>query len=208
VRLLGPTAAIVILALGVGLITYGFQLWVPTNLEHLGFTAVNSDYLVRNAALLGLPLAVLAAVLYGFWSSKKTIVVFFALLALSLLGFVIAGNSLARDHGLLTALLVIPLAGISVVAAIVTVYASEVYPTRIRSRGTGLAAGVTKAGGVLIIAMVSVAATTPTIALTALIGAIPLVAGMAIFAVTGPETRRRPLEEISGEELALETRNA
>lgn len=100
----------------------------------------------------------------------------------------------------------IPLAGISVVAAIVTVYASEVYPTRIRSRGTGLAAGVTKAGGVLIIAMVAAAATTPAIALTALIGVIPLVAGMIVFAVTGRETRRRRLEEISLAELAVSHR--
>ena len=42
--------------------TYGFQLWIPTNLQHLGFTAVNSDYIVRNAALIGLPLTVVVAV--------------------------------------------------------------------------------------------------------------------------------------------------
>jgi putative MFS transporter len=194
---IGSTVAITVLALAVGLITYGFQLWIPTNLEHLGYTTVNSDYIVRNAALIGLPISVAAAAMYGFWSSKKTIVVFFGLLALALLGFVVAGNSVANDHVLLTALLAIPLAGVSLAAAIVTVYASEVYPTRVRSRGTGFAAGITKAGGVIIIAAVVATAATPSIALTAIIGAVPLVIGMLIFVVTGQETRDKPLEAIS-----------
>lgn len=199
----GPSAAIIILSLGIGLIAYGFQLWIPTNLEHLGYTAVKSDYIVRNAALLGLPLGLLATLLYGFWSSKKTIIVFFGLLTFALAGFVIAGNSVVHNHALLTALLVIPLAGITLVAAIVTVYASEVYPTRIRSHGTGLAAGITKAGGVLIIAMVVAAANTPSIVLTALIGAIPMAIGIAVFVLTGRETRQRRLEEISQSERSL-----
>lgn len=199
---LGPSVAIGILALGVGLITYGFQLWVPTNLEHLGYTAVNSDYIVRNAALIGLPISIVATAMYGFWSSRKTIIFFFALLAVALFGFVIAGNSVAHNHDLLTALLVIPLSGISLVAAIITVYASEVYPTRIRSRGTGFAAGVTKAGGVLIIALVVATTTTPSITLTAIIGAVPLLLGMLIFAVTSQETRDKRLEDITRAELA------
>lgn len=199
---LGASTVIAILALGVGLITYGFQLWIPTNLVHLGYTTVKSDYIVRNAALIGLPISLVATAMYGFWSSKKTIVVFFGLIAAALLGFVIAGNSVAHNHVLLTALLAVPLSGISLLAAIITVYASEVYPTRIRSRGTGLAAGITKAGGVLIIATVVAAASTPSIALTAMIGAIPLLLGMPIFAVISQETKNRRLEEISQAELA------
>ncbi|HEX6527786.1 MAG TPA: MFS transporter [Streptosporangiaceae bacterium] len=199
----GTSVAIIILAVGVGLITYGFQLWIPTNLQHLGFTTVNSDYIVRNAALIGLPISVVATALYGFWSSKKTIIAAFGLLALALCGFVIAGNSLAHDRVLLTALLVVPLSATSLVAAVATVYASEVYPTRIRSRGTGLAAGATKAGGVLIIALVVAATTTPSITFTALIGVVPVIIGIAAFAWTGRETRNRRLEDISLDEFAL-----
>jgi MFS transporter, putative metabolite:H+ symporter len=195
--LAGASGAITILAFGAGLIAYGFQLWIPTNLEHLGYTTVSSDYIVRNAALIGLPLSLAATAMYGYWSSRKTVVAVFAILALALFGFVIAGNSLARNHVLLTMLLVIPLSCVTLAGAVVTVYASEIYPTPIRSRGAGLVAGVTKAGGVLIIAMVVAAATTPSIAVTALVGAIPLVAGVAVFAWFGHETRRRPLEEIS-----------
>ncbi|HEY5411395.1 MAG TPA: MFS transporter, partial [Caulobacteraceae bacterium] len=107
------------------------------------------------------------------------------------------------NHALLLTLLVVPLSGIPLVGAIITVYASEVYPTGIRSRGTGLAAGVTKAGGVLIIALVVAATTTPSIALTAVIGAVPLLLGLAIFAWVGRETRNRRLEEISSAEFAV-----
>lgn len=190
--------AICILALGVGLITYGFQLWMPTNLQHLGYTAVNSDYLVRNAALIGLPISLAATIMYGFWSSKKTIIFFFGLLGIALLGFVIIGNSLAHDHALLIALLAVPLSGVSLVAALVTVYASEVYPTRMRSRGTGLIAGVTKAGGVAIIAAVVTASNTPSIALTAMAGIVPVALGILIFSIVGRETKNRRLEEIGG----------
>jgi len=199
----GTTLAVAILAIGAGLVTYGFQLWIPTNLQHLGFTAVNSDYIVRNAALIGLPLTVAVALLYGFWSSKNTIILLAGLTALALFGFVIAGNSLAHHHLLLSALLVVPLSGISSVAAVVLAYSSEIYPTRIRSRGAGLVAGMTKAGGVLIIALVVAATTIPSIAETALIGAIPLVVAMVAFALTGPQTHRRRLEEIVRGELAV-----
>lgn len=195
--LTGSTIALITLALGTGLVTYGFQLWIPTNLEHLGFTTVNSDYIVRNAALIGLPLAFAATLSYGFWSSKKTVIISFLLVAADLFLFVIKGNSLAGNRPLLTALLVIPLSGTTLVAAIATVYSSEIYPTRIRSRGTGLAAGATKTGGVLVIALVVAAATTPSIALTALLGAIPLVIGIVAFTFAGSETRSRRLEDIS-----------
>jgi MFS transporter, putative metabolite:H+ symporter len=201
--LIGPSAAIIILAIGVGLITYGFQLWIPTNLQHLGYTAVSSDYIVRNASAIGLIPVVLAAAAYGFWSSKKTLFTAFTLLALALFGFIIAGNSVAHHHGWLTALLVIPLAGTSLLAAIAMVYASELYPTSIRSRGAGIAAGATKLGGVLIIALVVAATTTPSIALTATIGVVPLVIGLLIFGWVGRETRNRSLEEITEAEEAM-----
>ena len=197
----GASVAITVLAIGVGLVTYGFQLWIPSNLQHLGFSSVNSDYVVRNAALVGLPLSFIAAWMYGFWRSKKTIIVLSGFSTVTLLWFAIAGDSLARNHALLTALLVLPLAGTSSVVAVVAAYATEIYPTRIRSRGAGLAAGMTKAGGVLIIALVVTSVTPPSIAVTALIGAIPMLAGAVILVWVGPETRARRLEEIVAAEV-------
>jgi len=198
----GPTLAITCLAVAVGLLTYGFQFWVPTNLQRLGLTSVNSAYILRNSALFGLPLTAVVAVLYGFWSSRKTILGLSVLTAVSVLVFAVVGDSAADNHALLSALLVIPLSGTSSVVAVVTAYSSEVYPTRVRSRGTGLAAGMTKAGGVAILALVVAAATTPSLKTTALVGAIPLLIAAAIFSRTAPETRQRTLEEITRAELA------
>src|SRR5262249_5090101 len=135
---LGITLAASVLALGTGLVTYGFQLWIPTNLQHLGLGAVHSDYMIRDAALISLPVTFAAALVYGFWSSRKTIAVLSALTSISLLGFAVGGNSLARNHLLFSALLVVPLAGVSSVTAAISAYACELYPTRVRSRGTGI----------------------------------------------------------------------
>jgi MFS transporter, putative metabolite:H+ symporter len=85
---------------------------------------------------------------------------------------------------------------------VLSVYSAEIYPTRVRSRGTGFAAGASKAGGVLIIGLVAFGIAPPSIATVALIGAIPM--ALAVLAVTffGVETRKRRLEEITADELA------
>jgi len=80
-------------------------------------------------------------------------------------------------------------------------YSAEVYPTRVRSRGTGLAAGSSKAAGVLVIAIVAAAVATPTIAATALIGAIPMALAALAVLYFGVETRKRRLEEITAEQF-------
>jgi MFS transporter, putative metabolite:H+ symporter len=202
--LLGTSFALTVLGIGVGLVTYGFTQWVPTNLQHLGYSAVNSDYVIRNAALLGLPLTVLVAWMYGTLGSRRTIISLSAVTALTLVGFAIAGNSLAQHKLLLSLLLVPPLAGVSAIVAVVAGYAAEVYPTLIRSRGTGLAAGMTKAGGVLILAVVVASKNVPSITVTALIGAVPLLMAAVAFIWAGPETKRRSLEDIEVELAAAQ----
>ncbi len=202
--LLGPTAAITVLAIGLGLMTYGFQQWVPTNLQALGYTTVKSDYVIRNAAILGLPLTVVCAWMYGVWGSRKTLITTTAVTGVTLVGFAIFGDSLAHHHFVLSLMLVVPLSGVSSVAAVVSGYAAEVYPTLVRSRGSGLAAGMTKAGGVLILALTVAAASIPSIGTTALIGAVPLLLAANAFFWIGPETKARSLEDITAELAAPE----
>ena len=195
--LLGPTAAITVLAVGVGLVTYGFQLWIPTNLQKLGYSAVSSDYVVRNAAVIGLPFTLLLAWMYGSWGPRRTVVVSSLATAAALVAFIAEGNGIAHHRELLSILLVIPLSAVSTIAAVVAGYAAEIYPTAIRSRGTGWAAGMTKAGGLLILGVAVSAKTVPSISATAWLGIIPLAVAVLAFLLPGPETRRRPLEEIS-----------
>ncbi|MFL5913982.1 MAG: MFS transporter [Gaiellaceae bacterium] len=200
----GLTIVIVLFGVAVGLVTFGFQLWIPTNLQKLGFTQVTSDRILRDSSLIGFPATFLVAWMYGFWSSRKTLILLGALTAVSLLGFVVAGDSVAHHRALLYALLVIPITGISSILAVLIAYASEVYPTKVRSRATGAAAAASKAGGVLVIAIVAASIAIPSISTTALLGAIPMGLAALAVAVFGVETRRRRLEEITAEELSPE----
>jgi putative MFS transporter len=201
---LGLTTVVTLFGLGVGLVTFGFQLWIPSNLQALGFTEVTSDRILRDSALIGFPATFLIAWMYGFWSSKKTLILLGLITAAALFGFVIVGDEVASNRALLYALLVIPITGISSILAVLIAYASEAFPTRIRSRGTGLAAGASKAGGVLIIALVAAAVAPLSIAGTALLGAIPMLLAAIAVALFGIETRKRRLEEITSEELHAE----
>ena len=200
-ELLWLTAIVGVLALGSGLVLFGFNLWIPSNLRRLGIT--DADAILRNAAIIGFPLSFLVAWLYGFWSSKKTIILLSSLTAAALFGFVFAGNAVVNNRGLLYLLLVIPIWGISSVVAVLSAYAAEIYPTRIRSRGSGFAAGASKAGGVAIIALVAFGVAAPSISTVALIGAVPMALAVLLVALFGVETRQRRLEEITAEELKL-----
>jgi putative MFS transporter len=196
---------VVLLGLGIGLVSFGFQLWIPSNLQKLGFAEADASRLLRNSALIGFPLNFLVAWLYGFWSSKRTLIVLAGLTALSLFGFVALGDSVVANRTLLYALLIMPIWGISSVVAVLSAYSAEIFPTSLRSRGSGLAAGFSKAGGVLIIALVTVAVAPPSIAGTALIGAVPMALAALAVAVFGAETRKRQLEEITAEQVAERT---
>ena len=199
-QFLGMTLVVGCLAIGSGLVLFGFNLWIPTNLRKLGFT--ESDAILRNAAMMGFPLTIGVAWLYGFWSSKRTIIVLASLTAVALFGFVVAGDAIVTNRPLLYALLIVPIWGISSVVAVLSVYSAEIYPTRIRSRGTGFAAGASKAGGVAIIALVSFGIAAPSIATVALIGAIPMALAVLLMLAFGIETRKRRLEEITRDEFA------
>ena len=200
--LLSQTIVITILGIGIGLVLFGFNLWIPTNLQRLGFSEVTADRILRDSALIGLPFTFVAAWMYGFWSSKKTFILLTTLTAVAMFGFAIAGDALASNRLLLYVLLVIPIWGINSVTAVLSVYSSEIYPTRIRSHGSGLAAGASKAGGVLIIALVALGVTAPSLSETTLIGAMPMAVAALGILFFGIETRNRPLEDITAQEFA------
>lgn len=199
----GLSGVVVLFGLGVGLVTFGFQLWIPSNLQRLGFDEVTASTILRDSAILGFPATFVIALLYGFWSSKKTMILLGLVTAASLLGFVLLGDRVADNRARLDLLLILPITGISSILAVLVAYASESFPTRIRSRGTGLAAGASKLGGVAVIALVVAGTAPPSIATTALIGALPLALGALAMVLFGVETRRRRLEEITAEELQL-----
>ena len=195
--LVSQTSVITLLGIGVGLILFGFNLWIPTNLLKLGFSEVTADRLVRDAAVIGFPFTLLAALMYGFWSGKKTMILLTALAAAAMFIFAVSGDRVVANRPLLYVLLVMPIWGVNTVTALLTVYSSEVYPTHIRSHGSALAAGASKAGGVLMIGLVALGIAAPSIATTTLVGGIPMMLAAIGILFFGVETRNRSLEEIT-----------
>lgn len=198
---IGLSAAVVLLALSIGMTQYGFQQWMPSNLQRLGFSEVNASEILRNAAIIGFPFSLPIALLYGFWSSKKTIILVVALMGGSLSTFALLGDQVVVNRTLLYVLLVVPVWGISILNAVLAAYTAEVYPTVVRARGSGLSAGATKAGGVLILALVVAAVAAPSVRVTAALGVIPMALAVIALVVFGPETRHKQLERITAEEL-------
>jgi putative MFS transporter len=203
-RFIGLSAAVVLLALSVGTTQYGFQQWMPSNLQRLGISEVNASEILRNAAIIGFPFSLPIALLYGFWSSKKTVILVMALMGSALSAFAVFGDLVVGNRTLLYVLLVVPVWGISILNAVLAAYTAEVYPTVVRARGSGLSAGATKAGGVFILALVVAAVAVPSIRVTAALGVVPMALAVLALVVFGPETRHKQLERITAEELRLE----
>jgi len=197
------SSVIMLLALSIGATQYGFQQWMPSNLQKLGFSAVHSSEILRNAALIGFPFSIPIALLYGFWSSKKTVLLVMAMMGSALAIFSLLGNKVVDNTTLLYVLLVVPVWGISILNSVLAAYSAEIYPTVIRARGSGLSAGATKAGGVVILALVVLAFSAPSVRFTAAIGFVPMALAFIGLVLFGPETRRKQLEAITAEELHI-----
>jgi MFS transporter, putative metabolite:H+ symporter len=201
----GLTVGVALFGVGWGLVNNGFLLWLPTNLRQLGMDIGAADRLLANSALIGFPVIFVVALLYGFWSSKRTMVAAAIVVAGALIAFTVLGERVGENRVLLQVLIVALLAGTSAMLAMLTPYSSEVYPTRIRARGTGLAGMAGRMGGFLGVGVVLAGLAPPTIRGAALVGAIPI--ALAVLAVVryGIETRRRRLEEITAAELGQPT---
>ncbi len=194
----GLSLGIGLYALAFGLVQFGFLLWLPTNLRNAGLEAAAADSLVARASLLGFPITFLVAFLYGFWSSKKTLLIFAGLTCATLFGFVFLGDRVTTNPLVLQALIVVVIMGVSTATTdLMPTYAAEVYPTRLRGRGSGFVAGASKVGGVLGIGLVVAAVTPPTFSGAAMLGAVPMLIAILALGAFGVETRRRRLEEIS-----------
>ncbi|WP_369389266.1 MFS transporter [Streptomyces sp. CG1] len=192
---------LVVLALGIGLVTYGFQLWIPTDLQRLGFTELTADTTLRDAALLGLPFNLAIAWLYGRWSSKGTLVLLGACTAAAMAALATVGDRIVAHPLPLHLLLAVPIWSAGSAVAVLGAYTAEVYPTAVRSQASGLTAAFTKVGGVLMIAVVVAAVAPPSLRTTALLGTVPLALATVAVILSGVDTRARSLEEISATPL-------
>lgn len=200
-RLLPLTSALVLYGLAWGIVDFGFLTWLPVDTAGRGLGAAQISGILTNASLFALPGAVVVAWLYGRWSSKWTMVVVAVANAAALGAFAIAGPDVARHTTELTVLLVCLLVALWGAIAVLAPYSTEVYPTSLRGRGSGVAAGASKLGGVIALAMAVLGVAPPALGGAAVIAGGAMLVAAAAVGVTGVETRDRRLEEITEKTL-------
>ncbi len=178
-----------------GLVNFGFLLWLPANLARLGLDVHAASALLARSALLAVPGTLAVVGLYQRWSSFRTLVLFIALTALSLLAFcaiALTGTHAAAAMVAATAALLVSSGG---VIATMIPYAAEIYPVHLRGSGSGLIAASSKFGGILG-AGLGVLGLFAHFALSALLIALPMAAAGWLLARHGVETRGHALEAI------------
>jgi putative MFS transporter len=189
--------AVGLYGLGWGLVNWGFVTFLPTAFADAGLKA-NASVLLFYSALASIPGTVLAAYLYGRWSSRKSMIGFALLTAASLGGFAAIGRDLGQtDTTTLVGLTALLMLSSTAVVSMLSPYAAEVYPTELRGAGSGLAAAASKLGGLVGPPLIGSMLTGAGVFLPALVTAVPIaVAGLAL-AFIGVETRSRSLEHLS-----------
>ncbi len=204
---LGQTLTIVSYGLAWGLVNWGFLTFLPTILEDRGVDVGSTSAKLFESALVAVPGTLLVAWLYGRWSSKKSMILFALVTAMALFGFAALDPGANGDAGSwLFPLTVLLLIGSGGVISMLSPYTAEVYPTRLRGTGSGVAAGSSKVGGILgppILA--ALASASSGFGLLAPILAVPVLGSVAMLVAHGVETRDRPLEEVVNDSTASAT---
>lgn len=192
-KLIGRTTALAMLGLSAGLVNYGFILWLPVNLEKFGISADGTNKLLAQSSLVSLPAIIIVAVLYNRWSSKKTMILACGATALALITLVLIAP---QENLLLQGIIVIALCGSGALYATLGPYAAEMYPTYLRSAGTGVAQGWGKIGGVIGPLLIVATIAPPGLVSTAVLALIPTgLAAIAVWTLT-KETRGKSLAEL------------
>jgi MFS transporter, putative metabolite:H+ symporter len=179
---------------------YGIFTWLPSLLNAKGFALREAFLLNLIIALFQIPGYFTAAFLVERWGRKSTLVTFLLLNAVG--AFFFAQQSLSSQPDVAQILIwggVMAFFNLGAWGVVYT-YTPELYPTRLRGTGTGIAAAVGRLSGVLgpyaVGMMLGAFAGSQYgvfIAFTAI-----LVAGGLVVLFLGEETRGRTLEEISG----------
>lgn len=178
-----------------GLINFGLLLWLPAELRARGYGVAGSDILLFRSALIALPTMFVVAWLYGAWSAKWTVVVLAVTTAFGLVGLSLIDSNIAWIHDEPLVLVSVLMVGVNGIIAALLPYSAENYPVLVRGRGTGLVAGSSKFGGLLVQA-ITAAAFVPGLGVASLGLAVPMAVSAGMLASCGQETRGRGLEEL------------
>jgi MFS transporter, putative metabolite:H+ symporter len=187
-----------------GLVNWGFLTWLPSILrDYLHMDGKLAYQLLARSALFAVPGCLLVAWLYGFWSSKRTMILFAVGTAAVLAGFAVFKPGV--NPALLSLMTVLLLIGLSGMIAMLSPYSVELYPTKLRASGGGVTASSSKVGGVVGPSAVALIMTAfPGLAIPALLLAAPLLLAAGVLWLNGKETSGKRLEELQETPQAIE----
>jgi putative MFS transporter len=185
------TGALSMGGLASGLIQFGVLLWLPAHLVSLGHSLAWSSGLLAASAFLSLPTVLVAAWLYGRWTSKGALLGALGLAAAGLAGmmFVEHGGGSGPAWLASTTLLVI---GSNAILAMLLPYAAESYPAATRGRAVGWIAACSKIGGPLAQGL-TLLGLVPALGAAAAVTAGTTVAALGLIGSFCVETRQREL---------------
>jgi MFS transporter, putative metabolite:H+ symporter len=192
------TLAVCIYGLAWGLVNWGFVLMLPTIMhDYLQLDVKIANRLLAKSALIAVPGCILVSWLYGFWSSKRTLVIAAIGTSLVLAGFATIKSGADFNQTRFSILTIMLLVGLSGMISMLPPYSVELYPTKLRATGGGFTASSSKFGGVIgprAVAMILLA--FPGFLVPAISLAIPLLVAALALWLNGRETSGRRLEEI------------
>lgn len=195
----GHTLTVVAYGVSWGLVNWGFLTFLPTILRDRGLSAGAASRLLFLSALVSVPGTLIVAWLYGLWSSRRSMILFAVVTcaALALFAALDPGAG-GRNAQWLMPLIVLLMLGTGGVIAMLSPYTAEVYPTRLRGTGSGIAAGSSKVGGIVAPPIAAwIIGAAPGFATLGVVLAVPVALSALVLAVTGVETRDRGLEELT-----------
>jgi putative MFS transporter len=190
-ELLGNLAAMSLAAIAWGLVNFGLLLWVPAYFLAAGYSIGMTGKLLAQSALIAFPTVVVAALLYGFWSSKGALAATVAITLLGLAGMLFPVDGAAGLFLPMTLLII----GSNGIIAVLLPYAAESVPLRVRGRVTGWVAACTKGGG-LAAQTLSISAAVPSMKVAVLMALVPALLALALVIRFGRETRGRDLRDL------------
>ena len=166
---------------------YGVFVWLPSHLASLGHGFLRGQGFLVLLALAQLPGYALAAFGVERWGRRATLIAFLSLGAISCALFVAASSPLL----LAAALLLMSFAFLGAWGALYA-FTPEIFPTRLRATGMGLAGAMARLGGLLAPSALAAVVLVSFGAAIALFAVLLALAALATYAIN-LETRGVPL---------------
>jgi MFS transporter, putative metabolite:H+ symporter len=182
-----PSLLILAVWLLVSVSYYGVFVWLPSQLASLGHGFLRGQGFLVLLALAQLPGYALAAFGVERWGRRATLIAFLSLGAISCALFVAASSPLL----LAAALLLMSFAFLGAWGALYA-FTPEIFPTRLRATGMGLAGAMARLGGLLAPSALAAVVLVSFGAAIALFAVLLALAALATYAIN-LETRGVPL---------------